>query len=432
MSTPPRILIVTYNWPPRNAIGTHRPYTWARYWRGVGAQVTVLTARKRIFDEPLDLLLPELEGVRVVEVPYGGGDLKVARRLFLDTSILGYLRRIKRVLQKSTSMTVDLRQGWFKAAFPLVADLAVNHDFVVSTFGPAASHLIANAVKRANPAVFWVADYRDLWSQDPQSNLPQATLKKMRLIEEASVGKNADLVTAVSEDMILRLSEFFKGNTLLVPNGFDVQEAELNRVLSAPFRESVRPIQIVHTGTITAGHRDPLPLLEAIADMVSSHKLVPGEVFLDFYGRSVNPIRELQKNPKFKPFLRVFGHVAREVALKAQRDADLLLLLESDEAGSRGVITGKIFEYIVSGRPIICVGSDPAYEIGALLRRTGTGKVLRRCDREEMAAVVMERLQNAGPPAWFAPAMQEITRYARRTQALALLDEMVKRGGRRC
>ena len=55
-----RIVIVTYNWPPRNAIGTHRPYSWARYWSEAGAKITVLTAAKHAFDAPLDLYLPNI------------------------------------------------------------------------------------------------------------------------------------------------------------------------------------------------------------------------------------------------------------------------------------------------------------------------------------------------------------------------------------
>ena len=67
------------------------------------------------------------------------------------------------------------------------------------------------------------------------------------------------------------------------------------------------------------------------------------------------------------------GHVSREKALQAQRNADLLLLLESSNEESRGVLTGKIFEYIASGRPIICIGSRLDFEIGQTLFKTGSG-----------------------------------------------------------
>lgn len=429
MTNTPRILIITYNWPPRNAMGTHRPYAWAQHWSEAGAQVTVLTAKKQFLDEPLDLHLPALKGVRVIELPYGMGNHSIAGRLLRSPFILGYLRRFKAILQKSVSAPIDPRIGWFKAALPLINELAIQHNFVVSTFGPNASHLIANAVKHANPEIFWVADYRDLWNQHPTSSLSQAALDKMWAEHRASVGKCADMVTAVSEDMIHRLAESCQGEVFLAPNGFDIQEAELKQTLSIPFRSSSSPIKIVHTGTVYRGHRDPTPLLEVLATMADNHKIQPGDVFLDFYGRAVDPIRDLQKNSRFRPFLRLFGHVPREEALLAQREADLLLLLESPDIASRGILTGKVFEYITAGRPIICVGSHPEYEIGSLLRRTGTGKVLDRSDPEEMASCIMERLQGFGPPAWFAPEKEEILLYSRRTLALKLLNEMTLRHG---
>jgi hypothetical protein len=424
-----RILIVTYNWPPRNAIGTHRPYAWARQWSEKGAKITVLTAQKQFFDEPLDLNLLGLKGVRIIEVPYGLGEPSVVRRLLLNPFVLSALRRVKLSLQKGTSISIDPRLAWFKAALPLANDLALEHDFVVSTFGPAASHLLARAAKQANPAIFWVADYRDLWSQQPRPMLSQAALDKMQAEEMASVGRHADLITAVSEDMVRRLSEFCQGDVLLVPNGFDIAELELKQTLSKPFRPSSPPIKIVHTGTIYRGHRNPAPLLEVLAKMVESREIAFGDVYLDFYGRALDPVQELQMNPRFKPFLRLFGHVPREAALQAQREADLLLLLESSDVASRGVLTGKVFEYITTGRPIICVGSHPEYEIGLLLQRTATGKVFDDTATEEMVSVVADRLQNAGPPTWFAPDLNEILRYSRKTQALALLDGMMKRRG---
>lgn len=429
MIASPRILIVTYNWPPRNAMGTHRPYAWARYWAEAGAQVTVLTARKQFFDEPLDLHLPALDGVRLIELAYGMRDNSVAGRLLRKPFFLAFLRRFKAFVQKGASKSIDPRTGWYKAALPLINELAAEHDFVVSTFGPNASHLIANAAKRTNPKIFWVADYRDLWDQHVTSAQLQAAQDEMWADHKTNVGNCADMVTAVSEDMVHRLADFCQGDVRLVPNGFDIPESELEQALSAPFRRSSSPINIVHTGTVYRGHRDPTPLLEALAAMVDNREIQPGDVFVDFYGRAVDPIRDLQKNPRFSPFLRLFGHVPRDVAMQAQRDADLLLLLESSDIASRGILTGKVFEYIVAGRPIICVGSRPEFEIGSLLQRTATGRVLDRSDGEDMASIIVERLRGGGAPGWFAPDFKEILYYSRKSQADSLLKYMMSRHG---
>lgn len=425
----PRILIITYNWPPRNAIGTHRPYAWAKYWSKAGARVTVLTAAKRAFDAPLDLYLPDLDDVQVIEVPYGGAGLSLLDRLVKSPRIRSYLTQIKSHLSRNAIAASDPRSGWRTAAAPFIARLAKDNDFVVSTYGPSSCHLIANDAKSENPGLIWIADYRDLWSQNPTAVRSAEGQASIRLLEESSVGRNADLITAVSEDMILKLGEFCKGRLVLSPNGFDLESRELEEILAIPPAPHAKPLRVVHTGTVYPGHRDPMPLLEVLADMVDRKELKHGDMTIDFYGSRVESITQLMSNQRFRPFLRTPGHVKRENALRIQREADLLLLLESSEPEARGVLTGKIFEYISAGRPIVCVGSRPDFEIGQLLHRTGTGVVLDMNDSKHIAQIIQDRLDGNGPPEWFNPKLEEIARYTRKGQSLKLLAEMTSDNG---
>ena len=64
------ILIIAYDWPPRNVISTHRVYSFAKYWSKIGHTITVLTAKKKFFDRPLDLFLPRLPNVKVINLDY--------------------------------------------------------------------------------------------------------------------------------------------------------------------------------------------------------------------------------------------------------------------------------------------------------------------------------------------------------------------------
>lgn len=421
--TGPRILIITYNWPPRNAIGTHRPYAWAKYWSMAGARVTVLTAAKHSFDAPLDLYLPELSGVHVIEVPYGGARLSLVDRVIRKKWILNYLKKFKTFLRAKGVGTGDPRSIWQAAARPHVEKLAKESDIIISTFGPDSSHLIACHGKRANPDLKWVADYRDLWSENP-SNMWSDNLKEsVRSMEKATVGQYADVITAVSEDMLSKLGEFCKGKLILVPNGFDLEDWELENVVSSVPLVRSKPLRIVHTGTVYPGQRDPTPLLEVLDAMVEKKLLVEGDILLEFYGTRVEPIKELMKNPRFKPFLRTPGHLPREEAIRIQREADLLLLLESAAADARGILTGKVFEYISAGRPIICIGSQPDFEIGLLLHRTGTGVV---ANSDDIVDTINQLLSGTPSPIWFAPRLDEIRQYSRKGQSLLLLSELIK------
>lgn len=270
-----------------------------------------------------------------------------------------------------------------------------------------------------------MADYRDLWSQNPTAEWSDALQASVHSVETKSVGQNADLVTAVSQDMVQKLGEFCKGRVIFAPNGFDLDHEDLKQIFAYPLKSHTKPIRIIHTGTVYPGQRDPTALLEVLAGMADKGELEFGEITVDFYGSRVELIQSLMGNPRFRPFLRTPGHVAGEHAIGIQREADLLLLLESSAPEARSILTGKIFEYISAGRPIICVGSRPDYEIGQLLRRTGTGLVVDPSDPGGIMKIIRDKLNSEDEPAWFAPNLQEIGQYTRKGQATMLLAEIV-------
>jgi glycosyltransferase involved in cell wall biosynthesis len=422
------IVIVTYNWPPRNAIGTHRPYAWARYWSEAGAKVTVLTARKQPFDEPLDLHLPSLEGVEVIEVS-GKGAVSVLSRLLKPQRLRQVARKIKAWLGRHSAMVSEPRMAWRGAAKAKAVELALKADVVVSTFGPAAAHLIAYDMKMANPNLFWVADYRDLWSQRHTTEIHEDVRETSRILEKGTVGAKADLLSAVSKDMVEQLTDFLGKETLELPNGFDIEENSLRDTFSERPAKPDGPMRIVYTGMIYEGHRDPAPLLDALVALHTEGEVNAGEVTVDFYGARVELAKRLARNPAYAPFIRLMGHVSRDKALEAQRSAGLLLLLESPAPEARGVLTGKLFEYISAGRPILCVGSRPEYEIGNVLTKTGTGRVFGPDEFGQLKGVLRNTLSSGGLYNDYFPDFLEVLKYSRKTQSEYFLESILRKAG---
>lgn len=420
-----RIVIVTYNWPPRNAIGTHRPYSWARHWSEAGAEVTVLTARKKAFDAPLDLTLPDLPGVQLLEVPFGGASGLV--NTFLKFQVVHRVaKRVMAAVNKRVSRSIDPRMAWRKAAQPVANELAQNVDVVVSTFGPPAAHLIAHDMKQSNRRLLWVADYRDLWSQLPYMGVLPDERARTAQTERDTVGRSADLITAVSQDMVKQLADLTGKQVACIPNGFDINEDVLRARLANIRRQPRRPFRIVHTGTVYDGSRDCRPLLVALAKLKSDNVVAEREITVDFYGSRVGPIRQLADDDRYKPFIRIMGHVPREEALSAQCEADLLLLLESPAPEAVGVLTGKLFEYMAAGRPILGIGSLPEYEIGRVLARTGTGKTFGPEGYDEISAVISATMKGGGMLQHFDPKPNEILQFSRKKIAHNFYDLIIK------
>jgi glycosyltransferase involved in cell wall biosynthesis len=421
----PRIVIVTYNWPPRNAIGTHRPYAWAKYWAELGARVTVVTARKQSFDLPLDLDLPKVpDGVELIEIPYRSVSL-LSLLLLKFNSLRVLARSLNRKIPSKISSAKDPRINWKNAANEIVLNLAQRTDIVVSTYGPAAAHLIASDMKSANPAIFWVADYRDLWSQSHTKKLAESDKAKELKIEEESVGKHANLLTSVSQDLSDRLSLFFKKPAFVSENGFDLSVEELYSNFKHIRFKLEKPLRIVYTGTVYDGTQDPLPLINSLTQLLASKAIRPGDVTLDFYGERVGFVRDLASDAVYGKFIRLFGHVSRKRALEAQRQAGLLLLLESPAQDARGVLTGKLFEYLVSGRPILCIGSRPEFAIGEVLKRTGTGKVFGPDEYSQLADFICRTLAGEGIYESYSPKLDEIAKFSRRSLSIAMYSKMI-------
>jgi hypothetical protein len=209
-----------------------------------------------------------------------------------------------------------------------------------------------------------------------------------------------------------------------VTNGFDIDEALARARLSAPVQMFPGPLRIVYTGMIYRGLRDPEPLLLALSELSAAGRLEVGAVVVEFYGTGLEVAEELARVPAYAPFVRVLGHVSREHALSVQREAGLLLLLESPDPAARGVLTGKLFEYISAGRPILCVGSRPEYEIGQVLRTTGTGVVVPADRPEELRQCILDTLEGGGMYTTYHPRVEEVLAYSRKRLAGYMLERI--------
>ena len=254
----PNIVIVTYNWPPRNAIGAHRPYSWAKYWSRDRAKVTVLTACKYAFDDPLDLRLPQLPGVEVIEIPWAS----ISPKLFgfiKGTRIAEAAKVLFRSFRAASGGDYDVRGRWRQAARPTAERLAKAADVVVSTYGPEASHLIGFDMKQANPRLAWFADYRDLWSQNPVMPMSSSQREKSETLERTTVGAWADGVIAISAMMANDLEQLLGKPSLVIENGFDIDSATVIANLQRKPSPRTGPARIVHTGMLYPGqrHGDP-------------------------------------------------------------------------------------------------------------------------------------------------------------------------------
>lgn len=412
-----KITIVSYNWPPRNAIGTHRPYHWAKCWsQDPCFDVTVLTAKKYTFDEPLDLNLPLLDNVKVIEVPFINNNFKVRKLNY------SFLKKIKNFLSRFLSRPLDIRNNWVVCSQPFLKEIAENTDIVISTYGPAASHIIGSQIKLLNPNCYFVADYRDLWSLNHLSNLNKKQQKYESQRELETISNKANLLSTVSQDLAKQLEETLKIKTLVIPNGFDIDLYEVKNNLTSRITQRDKFI-ICYTGRIYIDHQDPTPLFDAIQELIIEGKIAPSLIEIHFYGTGCEVIRKIiERNNDFSQFIKLYGHIERNIVLNKQKQASLLLLLGSSEPKNQGILTGKLFEYIATGVPILSLGSLKGSAIDELLTSTGTGVCVQN-QISYIKTIILNELN--GVNQWFKPNFKEISSYSRMNQSEAFLSEIM-------
>ncbi len=379
-----KILIITDYFPQQNSIASLRPYSWVKYWSKMGHDVTVLTTTKGENTSDLNL---DCSCYKIIEVEnsfktklkkrFGNGSPENNYSAIINNKIslvIKVINKLKEFLNNRGILSWDARfpnlnDTWLSDAYKRVEH--EDWDLTISTFAPYVNHLVAKKIKEQNKTKFWIADYRDLWTQ----NHIFKGLFPFTLVEEyleVRVNNTADLITIVSEPLAKQIRKKYKlKNVETVENGFDFEDLEN---ISKENFWSDDKVRLVYTGSIYKGKRDPSPLFEAISNIAKSNsvnRLNDFEVI--FVGGSRADLDELITKYDVSSWVSYGGFLSREYSLRMQRDAHALIFLEFEASGIDGILTGKLFEYICSGTQILGIGVTDSSTPGELISTSGHG-----------------------------------------------------------
>ena len=217
-------------------------------------------------------------------------------------------------------------------------------DLIFASATPYTSLIVAKKISKYYD-IPWIGELRDLWS-DNHYGYGWWIDKKF----EKSTLKTASALVTVSKTLKIVLEKKYPYIPVhTVQNAFDEKD-----FLSAhQKKETSEVIKIVYTGAVYSGKRDPSPLFEALEQNEDIRK----SIHVDFYGNDLGYIDFLVKKYNLFDCVHINGSVSREAALKYQQEASVLLLLTWDNPKEKGVLTGKLFEYIGSSKPILLIGA---------------------------------------------------------------------------
>lgn len=417
-----RILIIAHDFPPLNSSASRRPYSWARTWSELGHDVQVLTTVKYATDGRADLAL-DCAGFGVREVAYlpfsrptprlgdGAQGARHAPRSFLFELVRRSTRRLRLGLGIFTQTTMLAWRALLRAALAMHAER--RFDFVISTSGPEVCTFVAHGFARRTDTP-WIADYRDLWFAEFAVQRYAFTTWTVGALNTRML-RRAAAVSTISEGLAQYLRRIAICPVWLSYNGF-LEETPASSS-NPPWDDGFR--HLVYTGNFYPANRDPEPLFSALADLLAADTRVHQRLRLDLYGPDEDWVRARIAAHGLEPVVRVHGMVPYHESLAAQRAADALLFVDWMDRRAEGVLTGKLFEYLASARPILCVGNRAGTEAARIIAdcRAGVIATDKAFTRAAVSAIASGALRAESDAA-------RIARFSRRAQAQDLLGRV--------
>lgn len=310
------------------------------------------------------------------EVPFSG--------FANETDAPGPRQRLARFIRGNFFLP-DARRGWNRHAVRAALEWIQSEapQSIITTGPPHSTHLAGLKIKQRT-GLFWVADFRDPWTEIyyNQSLSQTALARAWDTSMEAQVLRHADLVLVVSQDMHRNLVA--KGvspeRIAVIPNGYEPEELEVQPAARPDCKR-----YLVYTGTLA----DSYPM----DGMLTLLRHNP-DVVLEVVGRvSERWFKALQSLPN----AILTGYVPHHEALAKVRAADALLLVIPNIPGNEGILTGKLFEYLGSGKPILGIGPVQG-DAAEMVRSAGAGLFVAGHDTAALTQWLQAALPVYSPP----------------------------------
>lgn len=367
-----KVLIVSYYFPPDPQIGGLRIQGLAKYLPEFGWEPIILTKSNHERN---------VTPYRIVETDETNYDILTSfkKRIGLNANVtikeqIGSTdkKNKKSIIDYILNIIIeiiaypDAQKEWYSPAIHTGQEVIKHEkiDALISSSMPVTSHTITTCLK-AKCNVPWIADFRDLWTQNHYYGYSFARKVIEKKLEIKTL-RNADALTTVSENLSFSLEKMHGGKkAYTVTNGFDPQEITKYHDLTEKFT-------ITYTGSFYRGKRDPSNFYLAVSELISDGIIDSNEILIRLYGPKEDWMNDEIEKYGLKDIVTEFGPVPRNVSLEKQRESQLLLLLLWDHPEEIGVFTGKIFEYLASQRPVLAIGGQKGV-VKDLLIRTNSG-----------------------------------------------------------
>ncbi|WP_286761631.1 glycosyltransferase family 4 protein [Salegentibacter sp. UBA1130] len=390
-----KVLIITYYWPPAGGPGVQRWLKFVKYLRNFNIEPVVYI--------PENPNYPMLDNSLQSEIPKGITILK--KPIFEPYQLAGFFaknqtktiskgiiaaEKNQSFLQKSllfirgNLFIPDARTFWIKPSVKFLKTYLKEEGIkkIITTGPPHSLHLIGLKLKQELDLI-WIADFRDPWTQigyHKKLKLTESS-KKKHLRLEREVLNSADQIMTTSFTTKAEFAEKTSKPISIITNGFDTEENEkTNENLDKKF-------SISHIGSLLS-ERNPENLWKAIAELTNENLNFSEDLELKLAGTVSEEIITSIKSVGLGEKLQLLGYVSHTQAVALQQKSRLLLLIEIDSEETRGIIPGKLFEYLSSKRPILAIGPEK-WDVQQILQQTRSGEYCQYSEKDRLKSLIL-------------------------------------------
>lgn len=394
LKEPKKILIITYYWPPAGGPGVQRWLKFVKYLPDFDVQPIVYIPENPtypIVDYELHNDVSDKTIIlkhKIVE-PYQLASFFSKNRTKKISSGIIPNQKKQSVLDKAflwirgNLFIPDARVFWVKPSVVFLEEYIKenNIDTIITSGPPHSLHLIGLGLKQ-KIKLHWFADFRDPWTTIGYHKsllLSHYAAKKHKALEH-QVLNTADTIVVTSTTTKTEFQAITNKPIEVITNGFDIENSK-EQTLDTTF-------SLAHIGSFLS-ERNPKLLWETLVELIHEIPDFRNHLQLKFIGAVSQEILDTVTQFKLNTYLVNLGYVSHNEAIEHQKKSQVLLLIEIDSKDTKSIIPGKLFEYMISGRPIIAIGPKGS-DFAEIITYTNTGEFFEYSEKMKLKSVLLD------------------------------------------
>ena len=428
-----RLLIITYYWPPAGGSGVQRWLKFVKYLAKNNFHCIVYTPEnpempvidnsllKDLPDENLQVLKTKIfEPYTAYKVLTGKSKKEKITVSFLKehSSKTSFAEKLSKWI-RGNCFIPDAKMFWIKPSVRFLSNYLKHHqvDLIISTGPPHSMHLIALHLKNKFPNIPWIADFRDPWTNIDFLNdlyLTHCAKKKHQYLEKKVV-QTADAVISISPTLtkeLQLLDNCHSEKFYTLTNGFDVDDY---KYLQQNMNDNSESFILTYAGLIPP-NRNPKVLWQALYLLAKENKL-PTHFKVQLIGKVDASVKESIQPLNIEQYIEFIDYLPHSDVLIKEDQANALLLIINEAPNSKGILTGKIFEYLALQKPILAIAPKDG-DAAKIIYQTKAGIVVEHHQVNEMKNALLQLIEGKISP----PSKSNVLQYSRENLTKQLIE----------